>query len=275
MDTVSLSTFTWELLLAIAFSHPAAFRGMALMCREFAGVLCDPEMQKRAKRHFSKHVSKSVEISYLDSINAEHYYNVLPNGMNHGKYYVDTIQSHFDGTSSYTCNEVYRYSTGLRHGDFKIVSYEQYRYDEVMNTKTGTYMYGELDGRFIDNGPHDITDETYRKGVLHGFSKITIDGKTTVSRYVHGVLHGFTHLDDNDLTCRFRWVDGQVDGVVKSWYLNGRLRSLSYYKNGIREGVWKQWGRRGNLIIVEVYVGGQLVDKGKYQYDTVGFVKMD
>lgn len=218
----SLSGLPWEVLLLIAFTHPAAFRGMALACREFADVMCDPEMQERAKRHFSRTVTETDDTGY--SVYAE-----LPNGAIHGQRIFRTYAH--AGSTIIGQEIVSNYSNGQLHGDYLRV--ERNGRDEIVLTERGTYMNGLLDGEWTKHDGHALCDiVTWRREKQHGFQvHVNDEGNIQNTRYKFGVPEGFetAYYPNGARLSLSRNVAGKTEGVCKSWWPNGRLMCLQSF----------------------------------------------
>ena len=50
--------------------------------------------------------------------------------------------------------------------------------------------------------------------------------------------------------------NGKRDGVYKEWYKSGRKKFLRHYKNGIENGVRKKWDKDGKLTFQGNFVDG-------------------
>ena len=59
--------------------------------------------------------------------------------------------------------------------------------------------------------------------------------------------------------------DGKEEGLHLNWYAsNGQRRHETFYKNGIKEGVWKFYNEEGNLTKKETYKDGELIKTEKF-----------
>jgi len=59
------------------------------------------------------------------------------------------------------------------------------------------------------------------------------------------------------------WKKGKVHGLVKTWYLNGKLESQKEYANNQKSGSSLAWYNNGSLMFIEEYEEN-LLTKGKY-----------
>lgn len=60
-----------------------------------------------------------------------------------------------------------------------------------------------------------------------------------------------------------QWDQDAIHGIVKTWYLNGRLQSQREYCHNKKQGSSLAWYKEGSIMLVEEYEQGQLV-KGSY-----------
>ncbi len=111
------------------------------------------------------------------------------------------------------------------------------------------FIDGKKEGlwRLKDSGGQ-ITEETYKNGLLHGIRKIydRIDGK----------LHYETVFENGT-------------GLYRNYYWWGQLMMEGNMESGQREGTWKYYNREGFCIKTENYKQGML--DGNFQVlDTLG-----
>lgn len=50
---------------------------------------------------------------------------------------------------------------------------------------------------------------------------------------------------------RLNFVNGEIDGEVKYFYDDGRVKSKGRFKNGTRWGEWRNYGKDGNLVSID------------------------
>jgi antitoxin component YwqK of YwqJK toxin-antitoxin module len=55
--------------------------------------------------------------------------------------------------------------------------------------------------------------------------------------------------------------DGKLHGKSARWYKNGQIKSEKHYINNVKDGTFKEWDEKGNLIKRQVYDMGELVAK--------------
>ena len=60
-----------------------------------------------------------------------------------------------------------------------------------------------------------------------------------------------------------QWDQDAIHGIVKTWYINGRLQSQREYCHNQKQGSSLAWYKNGSIMLVEEYEQGQLV-KGSY-----------
>jgi hypothetical protein len=61
-------------------------------------------------------------------------------------------------------------------------------------------------------------------------------------------------------------VMGQRQGVLASWYEDGRMRSMGIFHEGLENGQKSEWYDNGNLKCSETYNAGKLVSAEYYDY---------
>lgn len=61
--------------------------------------------------------------------------------------------------------------------------------------------------------------------------------------------------------------DGKLDGVQKTYFINGNVEYIYNYKNGLKNGVEKKFNRDGNLISEDNYLNGDLSER-KYYFES-------
>ncbi len=59
------------------------------------------------------------------------------------------------------------------------------------------------------------------------------------------------------------WIDDQIQGQVKTWYLNGQIESQRELNGNKKQGISFAWYKNGDLMLVEEYENDLLI-KGSY-----------
>ena len=118
-------------------------------------------------------------------------------------------------------------------------------------------MYGE--GKFIDgkrNGNWDfyvIEDKTFKK-IFN--QQVTFD---------KGILeNGFKYFYSNKkIACEGNYLNNKLDGIVKSYYNDGKLYGTRLYKNNIKNGNHKYLYPNGKIELEHNFIDG--IKEGLYQ----------
>jgi antitoxin component YwqK of YwqJK toxin-antitoxin module len=56
---------------------------------------------------------------------------------------------------------------------------------------------------------------------------------------------------------KVNWVEGEAEGFATVWYENGQKSFEGSYKNGKKNGLFKEWNERGELISETKFINGQ------------------
>jgi antitoxin component YwqK of YwqJK toxin-antitoxin module len=51
--------------------------------------------------------------------------------------------------------------------------------------------------------------------------------------------------------------DGYIEGAYKEWYSNGQLRLEGLSKNGKKDGIWKEYDEKGDLVNEFIFDEGE------------------
>jgi len=154
------------------------------------------------------------------------------------------------------------------------------------------YVNNELFGKGyeFDTIGNIITIETYKNGVLsrtqrinrtdsknerHGLWVTFDSDRRIVSQgtYKHGLKHGYfkTYDKKGKLLKTIKYVNGEIQEdaietakleVKRSYYPDKKLKSYKSYRNGIPDGVHKEFDKDGNTISTVIYKLGIVVAKG-------------
>jgi len=154
------------------------------------------------------------------------------------------------------------------------------------------YVNNELFGKGyeFDTIGNIITIETYKNGVLsrtqhinrtdpkndkHGLWVTFDSDRRIVSQgtYKHGLKHGYFKIYDKKgkLLKTTKYVNGKIQEdaietakleVKRSYYSDNKLKSYKSYRNGIPDGVHKEFDEKGNAITTVIYKLGIIVAKG-------------
>ena len=133
-----------------------------------------------------------------------------------------------------------------------------------------------------------IVDEKFIKAKVDGYDSLSVDSlesKTTITTYFLKDdfkivvsrdslkrIQAWWLRDNEDKTIegaevsiitgqilgKMPFVNGKIDGDVKYYYDDGRIRSIGKFKNGLWWGIWKNYDKKGNLILIEDYKDGNI-----------------
>ena len=101
-------------------------------------------------------------------------------------------------------------------------------------------------------------------------SRVKTKGKMIGRKRVGKWIYYFS--DGRTLFSEENYKDGKLDGVLKNYYINGKVTEISEYKEGKRHGSSKIYTEEGILIEDVNYVNGNLEGEGTY-YDLKGVIK--
>ena len=149
------------------------------------------------------------------------------------------------------------YKNGVLYGE------KSYR-DGLLHGLSRNYYY-----------PFTLSEIYYANGKKHGVAKEWCDGNRRLKsreHYNYGKLDGLSEEWSCDkkhhLANSIEYKDGKKNGVYKMYdiinYNNGKLVTLITYKNGIKNGISKEY-HNGKLISERIYKNGRAFDmNGKY-----------
>ena len=211
---------------------------------------------------FSEDGSKEAEITYLNGIGNGPFVFYYSNGKirmsgNYENDELDGLIREFDEGGNLT-GEYYKKS-GTMNGKFIAYSYND---ENVLTFKSqGNYLDGMQDGKweyfiFENNKPELIGYKTYSLDELDGPYYYFSGDSIIVTNYDNGLLNG-NHLVYYDLGS---WLLG---GVPKDT-ANCVLISNGNYKNGLKNGFWKEYSISGQLLREGNY--NENLEEGKWTY---------
>jgi antitoxin component YwqK of YwqJK toxin-antitoxin module len=85
------------------------------------------------------------------------------------------------------------------------------------------------------------------------------------------VLEGESYYENGVISARYRDVDGKLDGEQIKYYLNGKIKAILNYNNGVKNGEFFIYYESGMPLLKEYYVNGKLHGE-KINYDENGKV---
>jgi len=115
-------------------------------------------------------------------------------------------------------------------------------------------------------------ENQYLDGEEHGcWRKWWENGKLRQVRYEFGDLSSVRYWRrDGTLSSVKGYKNERFHGLCREWHRNGRLWYLEYFIEGLLEGFWKRWSKKGELLEVRIYENGRCLkvyerlDKASY-----------
>ncbi len=115
--------------------------------------------------------------------------------------------------------------------------------------------------------------QEYHEGVPEGLVQVFADNGALVSVYhvKEGVKHGeeIEYFESRFIQKKplpklmMSWVQGSIQGICKTWYLNGVQESQREISNNAKNGLATAWYEDGGVMLMEQYESDILV-RGKY-----------
>lgn len=178
------------------------------------------------------------------------------------------------------------YTAGLKNGCSRrywcggqLSTEEQYEkgrlisgvYTELQGKKIGGIVNGK--GVRAIFGKDSLSElHEYNTGVQEGEVKV-FDSKGRIMeryRFKNGCKHGedityFVELPGKETQPKISitWYEGKIQGVVKTWFDNGKQESQREMSDNKKNGMATAWYRTGQLMLIEEYERGKL-KKGDY-----------
>jgi antitoxin component YwqK of YwqJK toxin-antitoxin module len=94
--------------------------------------------------------------------------------------------------------------------------------------------------------------------------------------FVDGAIQGEVkgYFPNGKLKIKTVFVDGRENGESIQWHTNGRMKTKTQFKNGVKEGHYQAWGNNGAPLVDAHYVDGKL--HGAYQaWDEKGNLQVE
>jgi uncharacterized protein len=119
------------------------------------------------------------------------------------------------------------------------------------------YFQGKRDGAFTEYSVNGdiITQGQYSDGEKNGEWKFKSANNTEDGKYIIGLRDGLwkSWYAEGKLRSRGIYVQGNPDGTHFLYYDNGKIREEQFYEMGIRQKTWKKYDENGNLILTVTY----------------------
>jgi antitoxin component YwqK of YwqJK toxin-antitoxin module len=121
-------------------------------------------------------------------------------------------------------------------------------YDNGSIKFTGEYLSGEPNGyvRFFDNDMDTLFSELYKDGKMIERKEFYPNGKLKISKNSKGLFE--YHYNDGSLLFSGNYKEGSRNGAWKEYYKNGKLKLDAYFKNDLKDGSWKYFDKDGQII---------------------------
>lgn len=179
------------------------------------------------------------------------------NGKQNGK---ETV--YYNNGSTRGLAAVYNYKMGLKEGLQNEYTQDGYRYVKypaiVRFYKNGNKQwqkdYWDVDGKPYLNR-EILYDEYERETMLKGYW-------ANGTQFYQETNNGLNFQRDKSNSFEFEAKNGGKHGYFKSWYGNGQLRELHYYKNGLLDSTYQMWRENGTLMIECIYLSGKRTGVG-------------
>lgn len=179
------------------------------------------------------------------------------------------------------------YSNGIKHGpsvrywsEEKIAAQEDF-----IRGKLETAQYFDQEGNLVSEvkegsgyrsafGKDSVVEQQqYINGIVDGEVKV-FNSEGKLKRLYH-VKNEIKHGEEVEYYVQrgpivepqprisFHWYEGKIQGIVKSWYPDGKLENHREMANNAKNGVLTAWYRDGSLMLIEEYENNKLL-KGDY-----------
>jgi uncharacterized protein len=119
------------------------------------------------------------------------------------------------------------------------------------------YFQGKRDGactEYAVNGDI-ITQGQYSDGEKNGEWKYKTANNEEEGKYILGLRDGLwkTYYPEGKLRSKGVYVQGNPDGTHVLYYDNGKIKEQQYYEMGIRQKTWKKFDEYGNTVLTVNY----------------------
>lgn len=169
---------------------------------------------------------------------------------NRKDFLLDSTWRFYDESGQLTLEINYR--EGKKHGER--VSYPG---DEVIremfenDIKTGFTLHYDLQGRLLRSIP-------FERGLEEGLAMQydTLGNIIELTRFKRGFVVERERINRRD-------AEGRQQGPWKWFYENGVLKAEGIFRNGLRNGIFKEYDRQGNLRKIDKFVDGVLQESAE------------
>jgi antitoxin component YwqK of YwqJK toxin-antitoxin module len=123
------------------------------------------------------------------------------------------------------------------------------------------YFQGERDGQYTEYSPIGdiIATGMYAAGEKNGEWKYKSGDTTEEGKYIAGLQDGIwrSYYSDGKLKSKLNFIQGNPDGEQVIYYESGKVREIRNYQNGIRVKTWKKFNEEGVPELIIVYRNDQ------------------
>jgi len=181
---------------------------------------------------------------------------------------------------SYAQNSNQKDAEGKRHGiwqkDFNGTKVLRYKGQFNHGQEVGTFkFYKNLDGQSVltatktYNNSNDLADVTFYSSTKKIISKGKMRGKTYIGKWVYYHNKSKVVMTEENYN-----ESGYLDGVKKTFYLNGQLAQLEHYNAGVLVGESRWFSELGKVIRIVNYENGELHGLAK-SFDAKGRLEQE
>jgi uncharacterized protein len=119
------------------------------------------------------------------------------------------------------------------------------------------YFQGKRDGTYTEysNEGTIIAQGQYSDSEKNGEWKFISANNTEIGKYILGLKDGLwkSYFNDGKLRTKGNYVQGNPDGQHVIYYENGKLKEEQFYEMGIRTRTWRKYDEDGKLILTITY----------------------
>jgi uncharacterized protein len=130
-------------------------------------------------------------------------------------------------------------------------------YDDNTLLREEEYFQGKRDGAFTE---YSITGEIiskgqYSDGEKNAAWKYNSGNNIEEGKYIIGLRDGLwkSYYPDGKLRSKGNWIQGNPDGEHSFYYPEGKIKEQQFYKNGIRQKTWKKFDEEGHTVLTITY----------------------
>ncbi|MCK0131079.1 toxin-antitoxin system YwqK family antitoxin [Flavobacteriaceae bacterium F08102] len=158
-------------------------------------------------------------------------------------------------------------SNGKRHGVWrKYYQNNRIRYEGTFHhgKEVGTFKYySAANSEFPTvvkkfNDTNSIAEVYFYSETGKLMSKGQMDGKMRIGKWI------YYHEDGVHIMSEENYVNNKLNGPFKTFYITGKPTEIAYYKDGLRDSVYRKYSIKGHLFQHFTYKNGKLNGKAVY-----------